>query len=343
MPELPDVTVYVEALSERIVGRKLTGLRLRSPFVLRTVEPRPSAAVGRTVVGVRRIGMRIVTSLEGDLHLVVHLMIAGRFQWKPKPGAALGGRISLAAFDYESGTLLLTEASTKQRAALFVVQGEAALADFDRGGIEPLECTAAQFARALTEENHTVKRSLTDPTILSGIGNAYSDEILHRARMSPVTLTSRMTEEQLARLFAATRATLTEWTDRLRTEVGSGWPTKVTAFRPEMAVHGKYGQPCPVCGTSVQRIAYADNETNYCPTCQTDGKLLADRSLSKLFRGDWPKTLAELEDRRRRLVGEPRAPEPSVEPESAAEPARKTPRTQKKKTTPKTQKKKAGR
>lgn len=301
MPELPDVTVYVESLAKRVLGTALSGVRLRSPFLLRTFEPRLDETFGRKVRGVERLGKRIVTELEGDLFLVMHLMIAGRLQWKAKPGAAIGGRIGLAAFDFERGTLLFTEASTRQRASLHVVQGRHGLAELDRGGLEVLESDLATFRAAVTAENHTLKRTLTDPTILSGIGNAYSDEILHRAMLSPIKLTCRLEAAEIERLYEATRAVLQEWTDRLRREVGDGWPTKVTAFRDGMAAHGRFGEPCPVCGTAIQRIAYAESETNYCPACQTEGKLLADRSLSRLLRGDWPKTLAELEERKRRL------------------------------------------
>lgn len=302
MPELPDVVVYCEALEQRIKGHALRGVRLTSPFVLRSFEPKPAAAAGKTIQSVRRIGKRIVFAFGDELYAVIHLMIAGRFQWKDEPNAKSAGKIGLAAFDFEHGTLLLTEASSKKRASLHFVQGDAALAEFDRGGIEPLECTAAQFFKALTEENHTLKRTLTDPTILSGIGNAYSDEILHRAKMSPVKLTQKMTREESGHLFKATKEVLKEFTEILRDEAKKKWPAKVTAFRPEMAVHGKFGEPCPACKTPVQRIAYADNETNYCPTCQTDGKLLADRALSRLMRGDWPKTMAELEERKKKLM-----------------------------------------
>jgi formamidopyrimidine-DNA glycosylase len=301
MPELPDITVYLEALSARVMGEPLAGIRLKSPFLLRTFEPRPMEVQGRRVKELRRMGKRIVFALEDDFFLVLHLMIAGRLQWKDKPQAPVTG-IALAAFDFPKGTLLFTEASKKQRASLHIVKGESELEQFDRGGLEVLTSTPAEFASALRAENRTLKRALTDPTILSGIGNAYSDEILHRARLSPVTLTGKMDDETMARLHAATLEVLSEWTSRLRNEVGTGWPTKVTAFRPEMAVHGKFEQPCPDCGSPVQRIVYADNETNYCATCQTGGKLLADRSLSKLMKADWPKTLAELEDRKKNKI-----------------------------------------
>jgi formamidopyrimidine-DNA glycosylase len=276
VPELPDITVYVEALSRRIVGNRLDAVRLRSPFLLRSVEPPISDAIGKLVTRVSRSGKRIVFELEDDLYLVLHLMIAGRLRWR-EAGKKPTGKIDLGAFEFTTGTLLLTEAGSKRRASLHVVQGQAALATFDRGGLEVLEATLAQFAERLTIESHTVKRALTDPRLFSGIGNAYSDEILHRARLSPVKLTRRLTPEETQRLFDATRSTLIEWTERLRAETGEGFPEKVTAFRDAMAVHGRYGEPCPVCGTPVQRIRYADNETNYCPTCQTDGKLLADR------------------------------------------------------------------
>lgn len=297
MPELPDITVYCEALEKRLLGTPLRAVKLKSPFLLRTVDPPVSEAVGRKVVAIKRIGKRIVLGFENDVFAVIHLMIAGRFQWKKKPAGPW-----LAAFEFDLGSLLLTEASKKQRASLHMTRGAASLEDFDRGGVEPLTCTRDEFAQALTCESHTIKRTLTDPTLISGVGNAYSDEILHRARMSPLLLTKKMSEEQIDRLFTATRAVLVEWIDRLRKEVGEGWPTKVTAFRDEMAVHGKFGKPCPDCGAVVQRISYADNETNYCAHCQTEGKLLADRSLSQLMRGDWPKTLAELEERKKRLT-----------------------------------------
>jgi formamidopyrimidine-DNA glycosylase len=293
MPELPDITVYVDALAKRIVGQPLEEVRLKTPFLLRTVDPPLDALVGTRVVGVERLGKRIVIALEGERFIVVHLMIAGRLHWKPL-GAKTGGRNDLAAFVFPTGMVTLTEAGTTRRASLHLVQGRAGLAEFGRGGLEVLEATLADFRARLRLENHTVKRSLTDPRLFSGIGNAYSDEILHRARLSPVKLTSRLTDDEIARLFDATRATLLEWTERLRAETGDGFPEKVTAFRPEMAVHGRYGQPCPVCGTPVQRIRYADNETNYCARCQTDGRLLADRALSRLLKQDWPKSIDEL-------------------------------------------------
>jgi formamidopyrimidine-DNA glycosylase len=274
-------------------------VRLRSPFLLRSVEPPLATLAGRRVADVRRLGKRIVFAFEDDLFLVLHLMIAGRLKWR-EAGKKSAGKIDLGAFDFSTGTLLLTEAGSKRRASLHVVQGEAGLAAFDRGGLEVLHATLEQFVERLTGESHTVKRALTDPRLFSGIGNAYSDEILHRARLSPVRLTRRLSPEETRALFDATRATLTEWTERLREETGEGFPEKVTAFRDEMAVHGRYGEPCPVCGSPVQRIRYADNETNYCPTCQTDGKLLADRALSRLLKEDWPRSLEELEEIRQK-------------------------------------------
>jgi formamidopyrimidine-DNA glycosylase len=294
MPELPDLAVYVEALQARVLGRTLTGARLASPFLLRTAAPPLSSALGRTVRGVRRLGKRLVLSLEGDLHLALHLMIAGRLHWKA-PGAALPGRVGLLALDFPEGTLTLTEAGSKRRAALHLVEGEAALRALDRGGLEPLEADLPAFAAALRRENHTLKRALTDPSLLAGIGNAYSDELLHRARLSPVALTSSLDDEAVARLFAATRATLQEWTDRLRREAAGAFPEKVTAFREGMAVHGRHRQPCPDCGTLVQRIVRADNEVNYCPRCQTGGRILSDRSLARLLKADWPRTIEALE------------------------------------------------
>ena len=298
MPELPDVTVYIETLSPRIVGQPLEGIRLASPFVLRSVDPPPAVLVGRRVLGLRRLGKRIVLALEDDLYVVVHLMIAGRFRWE-KRGARPPARLGLAAFDFPTGTLLLTEASKKKRAAIHLVRGAAALAAHDPGGLEVLTASPDQFAAVLRAENHTLKRALTDPHLFSGIGNAYSDEILHAARLSPVQLTSKLSGEEVARLHAATEATLQRWIAELRREFADRVPGagEVTAFRPGFAVHGRYGKPCPDCGGPVQRIRYADNETNYCPTCQTGGKLLADRGLSRLLKGDWPKTLDELEAR----------------------------------------------
>jgi len=293
MPELPDITVYIEALESRIVGQTLERLRIAKPFLLRSVDPPISAANGKQVTGVRRMGKRIVLELEDDLFLVIHLMIAGRLRWLPA-GAKVPGKLGLAAFDFPNGTLILTEAGSKRRASLWLVRGEQSLEQFARGGLEVLDANLAEFTDRLTRENHTLKRSLTDPRLFSGIGNAYSDEILHRARLSPVKHTRKLNEEEIARLFDATKTVLIEWTDRLRKESAKDFPAKVTAFREEMAVHGKYGKPCPVCGTPVQRIRYADNETNYCPRCQTDGRLLADRALSRLLKQDWPKSIDEL-------------------------------------------------
>ena len=293
MPELPDITVYLEALESRIVGETLERTRIPKPFLLRSVDPPISAAQGKRVLGVRRMGKRIVVELEDDLFLVIHLMIAGRLHWVPA-GGKVPGKIGLAAFDFTNGTLILTEAGSKRRASLWLVRGERSLEQFERGGLEVLESDLAQFTERLIRENHTLKRSLTDPRLFSGIGNAYSDEILHRAKLSPVKHTRRLSDEEIQRLFDATRATLVEWTERLRQESKGDFPAKVTAFREEMAVHGKFGQPCPVCGTPVQRIRYADNETNYCPRCQTEGKLLADRALSRLLKQDWPRSIDEL-------------------------------------------------
>jgi formamidopyrimidine-DNA glycosylase len=296
VPELPDVTVYVESIARRVVGERLTGYAIRSVFALRTVDPPLDALVGRTLREVRRMGKRIVLAFDDELFLVVHLMIAGRFRWVPAGARArVPARIALAELQFSPGTLVLTEAGTKRRASIHLVRGAAALAPFERGGLEPLETTEERFAERLRSENHTLKRSLTDPRLFSGIGNAYSDEILHRARLSPLKLTSRLDAAEVARLFAATRTTLIEWTDRLRAEAGDGFPEKVTAFHEGMAVHGRYGLPCPVCGTAVQRIRYRDNETNYCPRCQTEGRLLADRAMSRLLREDWPRTIEELE------------------------------------------------
>jgi len=295
MPELPDVTVYVERLAALAGGAVLEKVRLKSSFLLRSVQPSLSAVHGRRVRGARRLGKRIVLELESELFLVLHLMIAGRLHWKP-PGAALGGRIALAAFDFSTGSLLLTEASSRKRASLYVVQGEAELALHDRGGVEPLGCTYAEFKARLLEENRTLKRALTSPHLFSGIGNAYSDEILHAAGLSPVTLTSRLTPAAIRKLHRATQSTLQRWTNTLREESKDSFPEKVTAFRPDMAVHGRYLKPCPVCGTAVQRIRYAENEVNYCPRCQTEGRMLADRSLSRLLGGDWPKTVEAWEE-----------------------------------------------
>jgi formamidopyrimidine-DNA glycosylase len=297
MPELPDVAVYIEALEARIAGETLQRVRLASPFLLRSVDPPLAEATNRRVIGLRRLGKRIVIGLEGDIFLMLHLMIAGRLHWK-SAGAKPPGKIGLAAFDFSSGTLVLTEAGTKRRAALYLVRGEAGLREHDPGGLEVLDADVAAFSAALARENHTLKRSLTDPGILSGIGNAYSDEILHRAKLSPVKQTRQLSSEETARLFEATRATLLHWCDRIRAQAAGEFPEGVTAFREGMAVHGRYGKPCPVCEATVQRIAYADNETNYCAVCQTGGRLLADRALSRLLKQDWPRTLEELEERR---------------------------------------------
>jgi formamidopyrimidine-DNA glycosylase len=295
MPELPDVTVYVEHIAARTLGQELRGVRLKTPFLVRTFAPPLSSAFGKKVTGVRRLGKRIVIGLETDLFLVLHLMIAGRLKWKPA-GAPIPGKVGLASFDFPNGALLLTEASTRKRASLHVVMGEEALREFQRGGIEVDAASLDIFREALVRENHTVKRALTDPRLFSGIGNAYSDEILHAARLSPVKHTTKLTEEEVARLYDATKRTLELWTNTLRDESKDGFPEKVTAFREGMAVHGKYGKPCPVCGAPVQRIVYADNETNYCARCQTGGKVLADRALSRLLHEDWPRTLEELEE-----------------------------------------------
>jgi len=294
MPELPDVLLYVEHLLARLAGATLERVRVVSPNLLRTAEPPLSHAEGRGVRGVRRMGKRVVLALEGDLFLVFHLMIAGRFHWRAA-GAKVPARVGLAAFDFPSGTLILTEASSAKRASLHVVAGEAALRALDPGGLEPLAASLEEFRAALARGNHTLKRSLTDPRLFSGIGNAYSDEILHRARLSPLQLTSRLDAGEIERLHRATRATLAEWTERLRRETGDAFPEKVTAFREGMAVHGRYGKPCPDCGAPVQRIVYAENETNYCARCQTGGRRLADRALSRLLHDDWPRTLDELE------------------------------------------------
>lgn len=295
MPEYPDLTVYLSSLEPRVLGHPLKAVRLGSPFVLRSVEPPLSSAHGKKVIGLSRLGKRLVFALEQQLFLVIHLMVAGRLQWKP-PNAKLPGRVGLVAFDFDSGTLILTEVSTRKRASLHLVQGEHSLKAFDRGGLEVFSLHLDEFADRLRSESHTLKRALTDPRLFAAIGNAYSDEILHRAKLSPVKLTRSMTGEEIARLFEATRFVLTDWAKRLKDEVGAGWPEKVTAFRPEMAVHGRYKLPCPACGSPIQHIVFADNETNYCPTCQTNGKLLADRSLSRLLKEDWPKTLEELEE-----------------------------------------------
>jgi formamidopyrimidine-DNA glycosylase len=297
MPELPDLTVYLETIGAKTIGHPLERVRVASPFLVRTVDPPLSAATGARVLGLRRVGKRIVFALEGDFFLVVHLMISGRFRWKEK-GIPVPKKLGLAAFDFPNGTLLLTEASTKKRASLHVLRGEEALRALDPGGIEPLDATPASFAEALRRESHTLKRSLTDPHLFAGIGNAYSDEILHRARLSPTRLTRQLDDAEIARLLDSTRAVLSEWTARLREQSGGEVPEKVTAFHDEMAVHGRYGKPCPVCGARVQRIVHAENESNYCARCQTGGKLLADRALSRLLREDWPRSLDELEARR---------------------------------------------
>lgn len=298
MPELPDIELYLHALRTHVVGETLERVRLASPFLLRSVAPPLSTAEGRQVRDVRRLGKRIVFELDGDLFLVLHLMIAGRLRWKSL-GVKIPRRLGLAAFDFAAGSIVLTEAGSKKRASLFVVAGEEELATHDPGGLEVLAADLESFATALRAHSHTLKRSLTDPRIFSGIGNAYSDEILHRAKLSPFKRSTQVSDEEIGRLFAATQATLIEWRDALIDELGAGFPDKVTAFRPEMAVHGKFNQPCPVCGTPVQRILYAANEANYCVECQTGGKLLADRVLSRLLKDDWPKTLEELEERRR--------------------------------------------
>jgi formamidopyrimidine-DNA glycosylase len=293
MPELPDITVYIEALASRVVDQPLERIRIAKPFLLRSVDPPISAAEGKRVTGLRRMGKRIVLELEDDLFLVIHLMIAGRLRWLPA-GGKVPGKIGLAAFDFPNGTLIFTEAGSKRRASLWLVRGEPSLEQFERGGLEVLDSNVAAFTERLIQENHTLKRSLTDPRLFSGIGNAYSDEILHRAKLSPIKHTRRLSEEEIQRLYDATRAVLVEWTERLRREAKGDFPAKVTAFREEMAVHGKFGKPCPACGTPVQRIRYADNETNYCPRCQTEGKLLADRALSRLLKQDWPRSIDEL-------------------------------------------------
>ena len=297
MPELPDIVVYVEHLERRLAGAVFLGARIRSPNLLRSAVPPLESAHGRRVAGVRRMGKRIVVALEGDLALVLHLMIAGRLRWLAA-GAKPPGKVGLAALDFSTGALVITEASTRQRASLHLVEGAEALRALDPGGLEVLDADLDAFRAALRREDHTLKRALTDPRLFSGIGNAYSDEILHRARLSPFKRTLRLTDEESARLFAATRSTLTEWTERLRSESGEAFPSKVTAFREGMAVHGRWRRPCPMCGAPVQRIVHAENETNYCARCQTDGRLLADRALSRLLRDDWPRTLEELEEGR---------------------------------------------
>jgi formamidopyrimidine-DNA glycosylase len=312
VPELPDIEAYVEALAERVVGEPILGIRLASPFLLRTADPPLAEVNGKRVAAVRRLGKRIALSLEGDLHLVLHLMIAGRLHFEARDDAKKKGRrgTALAAFEFPRGTLTLTEAGTKRRAALHLVRGEAALAALGRGGLEPLQADLAAFREALVRENHTLKRALTDPRLFSGIGNAYSDEILHRAKLSPVKLTQRLADDDMARLFDATREILAEWTARLRAERDGGFPEGVTAFRPEFAVHGRHRQPCPVCGAPIQRIVHAENETNYCPRCQTGGQILSDRSLARLLKEDWPRTLEEMEGKPGFAMRDP-SPRPS--------------------------------
>jgi formamidopyrimidine-DNA glycosylase len=300
VPELPDIELYLSALGPRIVGQTLERVRLATPFLLRSVEPPLDAAVGARIVALRRLGKRIVWELDNQLFLVFHLMIAGRFRWRPR-GAAVPRRLGLAAFDFAGGTLLLTEAATKKRASLHVVRGEAGLAQHDPGGLDVMTVDSAAFIEALGKENHTLKRALTDPCLFSGIGNAYSDEILHRAQLSPLKQTRQLSADEARTLFDATRSTLAEWTERLRREAGDDFPEKVTAFREGMVVHGRFGKPCPRCGAPIQRIVHGENEVNYCPRCQTGGRLLADRAMSRLLRDDWPRTLDELERRRRLL------------------------------------------
>ncbi|OQX94724.1 formamidopyrimidine-DNA glycosylase [candidate division KSB1 bacterium 4572_119] len=296
MPEYPDVTIYIERLNAILQNQTMLNIRLTNPFILRTYEPSVSALAGKKIRKFTRLGKRIVFEFEDDLFLVLHLMIAGRLHWK-KAGAKVQGKIGLAAFDFSGGTLMLTEAGTKKRASIHIVQSKDELNQFDKGGLEVFDASLKEFSLRLTASNHTLKRALTDPWLFSGIGNAYSDEILHRAKLSPIQLTQKMKTEQIKKLFQSTKTVLLEWTELLRQEAGEGFPEKVTAFREEMAVHGKYGKPCPVCASKVQRIRYANNETNYCPTCQTKGKLLADRALSRLLKSDWPKSLDELEER----------------------------------------------
>ncbi|MBX3146380.1 MAG: formamidopyrimidine-DNA glycosylase [Gemmatimonadales bacterium] len=292
MPELPDIATYVEALEERIRGHVLRDVRLRTPFLLRSVDPPLSAVHGKRVDGIRRLGKRIVLAMEDEIFLVIHLMIAGRLHWKPV-GAAIGSKISLAAFDFDNGTLTLTEAGSKRRASLHAVRGADNLREFDRGGLDLFAATVESFRDRIMAGNHTLKRALTDPRAFDGIGNAFSDEILHAARLSPLKLTRRLTDDEIGRLFDAGRTVLGDWVARFRRDRAGGFPEKVTAFRPEMAVHGKFGQPCPDCGTPVQRIRYADNETNYCARCQTEGRLLADRAMSRLLKQDWPRSIDE--------------------------------------------------
>jgi formamidopyrimidine-DNA glycosylase len=309
LPELPDIELYLHALQSRIVGQRLDRIRIASPFLVRSFDPPIDQAHGKKVVALRRLGKRLVWAMEDDLFLVIHLMIAGRFKWategSDKPRPKIPGKVGLAAFDFTNGSLILTEAGSKRRASLYLVRGEQELASHNPGGLEPLTASGKAFGEALTRENHTLKRALTDPHLLSGIGNAYSDEILHAAKMSPMLLTSKLTPEQIESLHAHTLGILTKWRDELIAETGEKFPEKVTAFRDGMAAHGRYGKPCPVCGTAIQRIQYATNEANYCPTCQTNGKLLADRGLSRLLKDDWPKTLDELELRKaNRRIGQ---------------------------------------
>lgn len=299
MPELPDIAVYIETISARVLKQPIKAIRFASPFVLRTVKPAPADFIGRKITKLERIGKRIVFVCEGDLFIVIHLMVSGRFRWSDDSGVKIPGKLGLAAIDLPNGTLILTEASSKKRASVHLFQGRAAVDEVDPGGLEPMTATPKTFGARLRSENHTLKRALTDPHLFSGIGNAYSDEILHAARMSPVKLTSKLTDEEIARLLAAVKKTITWWTDHLRKETGDKFPEKVTAFRAEMKAHGKFGQPCADCGTKIQRIRYAENETDYCPTCQTEGKLLADRSLSRLLKDDWPRTVEELELRKK--------------------------------------------
>ena len=298
MPELPDILLYLHALRSRIVGHVVQHVRLASPFLLRSIAPPPSAVEGKAIVNLQRLGKRIVLEAEGEIFMVFHLMIAGRFRWKP-PQTKIPGKIGLLAIDFDHGTLLMTEAGTKRQASLHIVEGRSALAQHDPGGVQVLDITLPEFAEALQAENHTLKRALTDPHVFSGIGNAYSDEILHAAGLSPFKQTQSLQDAEVRQLYDATRQTLTTWIERLRAQAADGFPEKVTAFHPEMAVHGKFGHACPRCGSPVQRVVYAANEANYCATCQTGGRLLADRSLSRLLRDDWPKTVEELEKRRR--------------------------------------------
>ena len=298
MPELPDILLYLHALRSRVVGHRVEGVRLASPFLLRSIDPPLASVEGRTIVDLHRLGKRIVMEAEGELFLVFHLMIAGRFRWKPR-GTRIPGKVGLLAIDFDHGTLLLTEAGTKRQASLYVAQGRGALADHDPGGLQVLDADLAAFDRALRSDNHTLKRALTDPHLFSGIGNAYSDEILHAARLSPFKQTQSLTDDDVRRLYESTRTTLLQWIARLRDQAGDEFPDKVTAFHEEMAVHGRYGKPCPDCGSPVQRVVYAANEANYCATCQTGGRLLADRALSRLLREDWPRTLDELERKKR--------------------------------------------